>query len=124
MGSDLSHQPVDWREGRRLRAWELHQAGWTQRAIAAALGVTPGAVGQWLSRARRDGPGALRRRPAPGPTPRLTDGDRARLAALLERGPEAHGFRGEGWPGPRLAAGIERAVGVRFQPAYLRSPLG
>jgi transposase len=119
MGSDLSHRPVDWREGRRLRAWELQQAGWTQRAIAAALGVTPGAVGQWLSRARREGPGALRRRPAPGPTPRLTDGERARLAALMERGPEAHGFRGEVWTAPRVAAVIERAFGVRYHPAHV-----
>jgi hypothetical protein len=28
----------DWREWRRLRAWELKQQGWQQRAIARALG--------------------------------------------------------------------------------------
>src|SRR5712692_6068779 len=28
-------------EWRRLRAWTLHQAGWTGSAIAQALGVTP-----------------------------------------------------------------------------------
>ena len=28
--------PVDWREGRRLHAWELHQQGWNQQDIAAA----------------------------------------------------------------------------------------
>jgi hypothetical protein len=39
-------QPRSWREGRRLRGWELRQAGWTQAAIAAALGVTQGAVSQ------------------------------------------------------------------------------
>ena len=39
-------EPIDWREGRRLRAWELHQQGWKQKDIAAALGVTPGAVPQ------------------------------------------------------------------------------
>jgi predicted transcriptional regulator len=39
-------------EGRRLRAWGLEQQGWTQRAIAAALGVTPGAVSQWMTRAK------------------------------------------------------------------------
>jgi predicted transcriptional regulator len=41
------HKPTDWREGRRLRAWELQQQGWKQKDIAAALGVTPGAVSQW-----------------------------------------------------------------------------
>jgi hypothetical protein len=43
--------PRDWREARRFRAWELKRQGWQQRTIAAALGVTPGAVSQWLRRA-------------------------------------------------------------------------
>src|SRR5262249_56362596 len=30
---------LDWREGRRRRAWELKAAGWKQQDIAAALGV-------------------------------------------------------------------------------------
>ena len=64
--------PRDWREGRRLRAWELKQQGWSQAKIADALGVSPGAVSQWMKRAREGGGAdALRRRPAPGPTPRL-----------------------------------------------------
>jgi transposase len=119
MGSDVSRRPVDWREGRRLRAWELHRLGWTQRAIAAALGVTPGAVGRWMSRAKRGGAAALRRRPAPGPRPRLGAAQRARLPALLARGAEAHGFRGEVWTAPRVAAVIERAFGVRYHPAHV-----
>jgi hypothetical protein len=60
-----------WGEGRRLRAWELKQQGWPQRAIARALGVTEGAVSQWCTRAREQGAAALRPRPAPGPTPKL-----------------------------------------------------
>jgi predicted transcriptional regulator len=43
---------LDWRDGRRRRAWELKEQGWKQTAIAAALGVTPGAIIQWLKRAR------------------------------------------------------------------------
>jgi predicted transcriptional regulator len=47
---------LDWRDGRRraweLRAWELKEQGWKQTAIAAALGVTPGSIIQWLKRAR------------------------------------------------------------------------
>ncbi len=119
MGSDLSSRSVDWREGRRLRAWELQRQGWTQRAIAAALGVTPGAVGQWMSRAKRGGVVALRRRPAPGPRPRLTAAQRARVPALPERGAEAYGFRGEVWTAPRVAAVLERAFGVRSHPAHV-----
>ena len=48
MDEKRSHEAKDWKEGRRLRAWELYQAGWKQVAIAEALGVTPGAVSQWL----------------------------------------------------------------------------
>jgi predicted transcriptional regulator len=50
----LSSRATNWREGRRLRAWELHQKGWQQQAIAEALGVTQGAVSQWLKRVKED----------------------------------------------------------------------
>ncbi|MGZ3667176.1 MAG: hypothetical protein ACXWQR_14235 [Ktedonobacterales bacterium] len=32
---------LDWREGRRRRAWELKEQGWKQQDIAAALAVPP-----------------------------------------------------------------------------------
>ena len=38
----------DWKEWRRLRAWELAQQGWEQKKIAEALGVTEAAVSQWM----------------------------------------------------------------------------
>jgi predicted transcriptional regulator len=56
---------LDWREGRRRRAWELKHQGWKQQDIAASVGVTPGAVSQWLKRDREQGieglPGIPRR---------------------------------------------------------------
>ena len=58
--------PKDWREARRLRAWDLHQQGWKQGRIAEALGVTQGAVSQWLARARDGGMQALYSRSPPG----------------------------------------------------------
>jgi predicted transcriptional regulator len=54
-------QRKDWKEGRRRRGWELKEQGWKQKAIAAALGVTEGAVSQWLKREREGGVEALRR---------------------------------------------------------------
>jgi transposase len=113
------HQPVDWREGRRLRAWDLKHQGWTQQAIAAALGVTPGAVSQWMSRAKHGGAAALYRRPAPGPTPKLTAEQQAQLPALLARGAEAFGFRGEVWTARRVATVIRREFGVRYHPNHV-----
>src|SRR5262244_2082405 len=94
---------LDWREGRRRRAWELQATGWKQQDIAAALGVTPGAVSQWLKRARERGVEGLRRHPAPGRQPRLTAEQLAQLPALVERGAEAYGARGQIWTCQRVA---------------------
>ncbi len=56
MGNTLSSQEAtNWREGRRLRAWELKQEGWKQQDIARALGVSKGAVSQWMKRAQQEG---------------------------------------------------------------------
>ncbi len=66
-GMGQTNEPRDWREGRRLRAGDLHQQGWSQIRIAQALGVTPGAVSQWIKRGNHGGAPALRtgRRLAP-----------------------------------------------------------
>jgi|SRR5687768_8656262 len=111
--------PHDWKEGRRLRAWALAQDGWKQRDIAAALGVTEGAVSQWLTRARAGGVEALRRRPPPGAPPKLPRDQLARVPVLLARGAEAFGFRGDVWTCPRIAAVIETAFGVRYTAAHI-----
>lgn len=119
MSTQWTKQAKDWREGRRLRAWELDQAGWKQQAIADALGVSKGAVSQWLKRARTDGPEALYRRPPPGGQPKLTAEQRERLPVLLERGAEAFGFRGNVWTEPRVAELIWREFGVRYHPSQV-----
>jgi transposase len=119
MATTAMSPPRDWREARRLRAWELKRQGWQQQAIAAALGVTPGAVSQWLKRAAEGGLEALRNRIRPGPTPRLTLEQRARIPELLAHGAEAYGFVGEVWTTARVAAVIAREFGVRYHPAHV-----
>ena len=111
--------PLDWREGRRRRAWELRQQGWQQQDIAAALGVTPGAVSQWLKRGRERGVEGLRRHPAPGRQPRLTAEQLAQLPALLDRGAPAYGFRGQVWTCKRVADVIRRTFGITYHPAHV-----
>ena len=120
MDNLLSKEATDWREGRRLRAFELKQQGWSQQHIAEALGVSKGAVSQWMKRAR-DGGGAqaLKRRPAPGARPRLSEEQRAKVPELLERGAEAHGFRGDVWTCERGARVIRREFGVSYHPAHV-----
>lgn len=109
----------DVREWRRLRAWELHQAGWSGKEIAAALAVSRAAVSGWLKRARAGGVEALRRRPAPGPARKLTEEQRAAVPDLLAKGAEAHGFVGQVWTTKRVAVVIKRAFGVRYHPAHI-----
>ena len=125
MEQTLSRQAADWREGRRLRAYELKQEGWKQERIAEALGVTGGAVSQWMTRAKEGGIEALRHRKHAGPNqwistlfragpkPKLTTEQRAQLPGLLVKGPEAFGFRGALWTQPRVAKVIHREFGVQ-----------
>jgi transposase len=114
-----SLQATDWREGRRLRAWELKQEGWKQQDIARALGVSKGAVSQWMKRAKQEGIEALKHRPPPGAKARLSEGERAKLPELLAQGAPAHGFRGEVWTCARVAEVIRKEFGVSYHPAHV-----
>jgi transposase len=109
---------ADWREERRKRAWELKQAGWKQKDIAMALGVTQGAISQWIQRGREGGEEALKAHPAKGATPRLTAQQQAQIPLLLAKGAPAYGFRGEVWTSRRLAVAIKRAFGVSYHPDH------
>ncbi len=110
--------PNDWREYRRLRAWQLYQHDWKQKDIAAALGVTEGAVSQWIKKAKAGGADTLRHQPPPGPQPRLNEAQRAQLPELLAKGAEHYGFRGEVWTTARVAVLIKEQFGVAYHPAH------
>lgn len=113
-------QHADWREARRFRAFELSEQGWSGVAIAEALGVTQGAVTQWLSRAREGGgTDVLRARPASGRPPRLTGAQKEQLSSLLEPGAEHFGFRGEVWTRARVGEVIRRSFGVKYHDSHV-----
>jgi transposase len=105
---------ADWREERRKRAWQLKEQGWQQKGIATALGVSEGAVSQWLKRGREQGVEALNAHPPKGVTPRLTAEQKAQIPGLLAKGAEAYGFRGDVWTASRVAEVIARTFGVRY----------
>ena len=79
-------QASDWRESRRIRGWELSHKGWKQNQIAEALGVTQGAVSQWLKRAKEGGTEALRRKKATGAPCRLNAKQLSQIPLLLVQG--------------------------------------
>ena len=106
--------PHDWREWRRMRAWDLAQRGWKQRDIATALDASEGAVSRWLATARRDGPEALRSHPAPGPPGKITPEQLRLLPDFLWHGAESYGFRGDVWTCPRVAGVLYEEFGVSY----------
>lgn len=108
------NEPSDWREGRRLRAWQLKEQGWRQKDIAQALGVSEGAVSQWMKRGRLGGEASLKRSPPPGAPARLRKDRHQELVTLLEQGAEAHGFVGEVWTQARVRVIIKRHFGVSY----------
>lgn len=119
MAKVLSSKATDWREGRRLRAFELKEEGWNQKQIAEALGVTEGAVSQWMKRAREEGVEGLKHRPPPGALPRLNETQRTRLKELMSRDAEVYGFRGKVWTCARVAELIRKEFGVGYHPAHV-----
>jgi transposase len=92
----------------------LKQAGWKQKDIAEALGVSQAAVSDWVRRGRADGPAALRNQPKSGAPRRLSEEQLARLPELLKLGAEHFGFRGEVWTRKRVASLMEWEFGVRY----------
>lgn len=119
MDKKKTEQPNDWREARRLRAWSLHQKGWKQTAIAEALGVTRGAVSQWVKKAETEGVEALRSRKGGGPKPCLNVNQLKQLVNLLAKGAEHFGFRGDVWTRQRVAWVIKQAFGVSYSQTHI-----
>lgn len=110
----------EWLEARRIRAWELHEMGWTQQQIAQALGVTQGAVSQWFKRYREHGGiEALRHHPAPGRQAALTDEQFAQIPALIARGAIAFGFEEDHWTVRRVTIVLQQIFGVTYHPGHV-----
>ena len=98
-----------------MRALELKHLGWKQRDIAAAFGVTDGAVSQWLAAARRGGPDAvLSHLSHCGRTPKLTAQQIRLIPDFLWHGPEPYGFRGDVWTCDRVAGVLYQEFGVSY----------
>lgn len=109
----------DWKEIRRLRALDLKQNHWKQKDIATALGVTPGAVGQWMTAVQTEGPKTLLARPHPGAPPKLLESQKRLIPDFLSHGAEAYGFRGQVWTCARVAKVIEQEFGVLYHKAHV-----
>lgn len=115
----MSTSATAWKEARRLQALSLQQKGWKQTAIAEALGVTDGAVSQWMRLVEESGAAALLARPHPGRPPELTREQKSLLPDYLSHGAEAYGFRGDVWTCERVAKVIEWEWAVHYHPGHV-----
>jgi transposase len=106
----------EWFYQRRLRAVQLHRDGWLQKDIATALGVTRGAISQWVKKAgdadAEQLPRVLAIRKGPGRPRVLGPDDIEALKELIGRGAEACGFVGDFWTVRRVQALAKKELGV------------
>ena len=95
----------------------MYQKGWRQKTIAEALGVTKGAISQWIKKSKDLPPDrwaqVLRVRKSTGRKPAIKVEHRPELVALVERGPQAFGFVGDVWTAGRVRALAQRELGIR-----------
>jgi transposase len=82
--------------------------------IAASLGMSESAVYGWMEKYRKGGWDALRAKPLPGPASAMTPVLRARLAAMLKRGPRTFGFRPALWTRGLVRQLVQNEFGIEL----------
>jgi transposase len=117
----------DWQTERRLQALRLYQKGWQQKTIAEALGVTKGAISQWIKKVQEvpqeQWPEVLRVKVSTGRPPRLTREQKKQIATLVDQGAEACGFTGDVWTVKRVKAMASRELGIKAGATTIRNAL-
>lgn len=111
---ERSYSSQNVREYRRLRAVELFNNGMKAVRIAEVLGVTRGAVSQWLKRYREQGIDSLCHRVMQKRPAKLSDSQIERLKAMLSQGAEDFGYSGAVWTARRIRELIEIKFGVKY----------
>ena len=99
---------------RRMLAIALVLDGHSRAVAAATCGLDRRTLRDWVHRHNAEGIAGLSNRRAPGPTPRLSDGQEAELARWVETGADLERDGVVRWRWRDLQARIERAFGVRF----------
>src|SRR3954470_23782847 len=90
-------------EARRRLAVQRGEDGWTQREVAAFLGVHPVTVARWVARFRDEGEEGLAAKPTPGRPRFLTAEQEKTVLGWLADPPTKHGFRTDLWTARRVA---------------------
>jgi len=112
IGVDEKEQDLGrWRRGRAVLGYI---EGRRVAEMAAELGVDRSSINRWLQWYEALGVEGLVTGTPPGPAPRLSEDQRARLVELVEEGPTSAGYTSGVWTGPMIADLIAQRFGVRY----------
>ena len=110
----------EWQEGVRRLAVARLAEGESTADVAELFGVHVATVRRWACTWRAGGDEALAAATPPGRPSKLTPAQAERVLGWVRgRSPTAFGFATELWTALRVAAVIERRMGVRFNHRYL-----
>jgi transposase len=87
--------------------------------IAATLGVAPSSVYEWLKHLMVEGVAGLKPCWEGGRPAKLTPGQRRQLAAMIDAGPQAAGFRSACWNSVMIQALMVRMFGKLYNVHYV-----
>ena len=106
-------------EVRRRIAAKLLEEGKGIREVARLVGASPSAVHGWKHAMAEGGQEALKAKPHPGRTAKLSAEQKEELEQLLLDGPLAAGFPTDLWTLGRVAEVIESRFGVKYHPGHV-----
>ena len=104
-------------ERRRRQAVALLEQGMKPAKVAKTVGTSRASVTRWRQVYEARGRDALKSKPHPGGTSRLTLAQRKGLIRLLLQGPRQHGYGTELWTLARVAEVIGVTFGVAYHPS-------
>jgi transposase len=106
-------------EARRMIAGELLLEGRGVREVARLVKAAPSSVSRWKQDLEEGGLEALRAKPHPGRTARLTSEQKQELEEVLLREAQAAGYAADLWTLSRVTEVIERRFGVTYHPGHV-----
>lgn len=101
-------------ETRRLRATPYFKRGWSERAVAKKLGVSPPAVHYWKVAWQGDKKNGLKAGKY-GPSFKLVPEKEAMVKKKILRGAGEYGFSGDFWTLGRITEAVASWTGVRYE---------
>jgi transposase len=106
-------------EKRRLQAFKLLKAGWSQAEVSRRVGVHRQSVSRWDRAAKAKGKAALLKAGRAGRLPRLSPVQKEQIKTALLEGPEAHGYAMGLWTIARVGALIKEQTGCEYHAGHV-----